>query len=143
MASGAISAYGGKFKYGDGGAPEAFTEVPEVQSTEFSGVELDDVEVTNMASPNAVAEHVGTIVRGGDLTVKFKYIPGNAVHEALRAMVSARAVRNFEVHYPAANGKKESFSALPKKFDFSGAFDGVLEGTFTLKLTSIPTQSAA
>lgn len=138
----AIAAWGTLLKIGDGEVSETFTTVAEVMTG--SGPELgqDTEDVTSHDSTNAWEEHVGTILRSGEISMGLNYVPTGATHDASTGLIAdmeARTVRNFQLVFADDSSTTWSFAALVTGFSPTWDADGKLGADVTLKVTGEPT----
>lgn len=139
MASGAKHSYGSQLKIGDGAGPEVFTAIAEVQKISASGIKLDALETTNLASPDGYREFVGGLLDGGEISLSLKFLPDLAGHAALVTDQNAKTLRNFEWHIPTTTAKKFSFAALITSISIDTDVEKVIEAEVTLKISGKPT----
>jgi len=140
--SNAISAFGTLLKIGDGGSPESFTTIAEVKDISGPSLSLDTEDVTSHASSGGWEEHIGTILRSGEVSFDINFIPTHATHDASTGLIADmknRTVRNFQLVFPDASSTTWAFSALVTGFEPSEPVAGSLGASVTLKLTGEPT----
>ena len=104
---------------------------------------LDTEDVTSHDSTNAWEEHVGTILRSGEVSLDIVYDPANATHKnaagGLLALLAARASDEFTLVFSDTGSTTWTFDALVTGFEPSAPVDGALTASVTLKLTGEPT----
>lgn len=141
MVTKAISSFGTLLQIGDGGTPESFTTIAEVLDISGPDLSLDTEEVTSHDSPGGWEEHIGTILRSGEVTFDVNYVPTEATHDASTGLIAdmvARTVRNFKLVFPDAGSTTWSFSALVTGVKPAAPVEGSLKGSITLKVTGQP-----
>lgn len=137
MGSNAIPAFGTLLKRGDGGAPETFTTVAEVQSLNGPEVTADTKDVTTHSSGAATPweEVLPTLLRSGEVSMTLGFLPGTAGHKALLTDITGRVKRNWQMIFPDAGSTTWPFSAYVTKVGPQAEVDGVLQADVTIKLT--------
>lgn len=139
----AIKAQGTLLKRGDGATPtEVFTTIAEVKDISGPGLSLDTADVTTHDSPGGWEEHIGTVLRSGEISFDIELDPALAGHTGLRSDMIARTARNFELLFPNTGATVWSFTAIVTGFEPSAPVGDDLTASVTLKLTGQPTFSA-
>lgn len=140
--SNAISAYGTLLKRGDGGAPETFTTVPEVGTISGPSMETAETEVTthSSAAQGAFREFILTLIDAGTLEFPINYVPGNAVHQAMRSDWLNRTKRNWQLVLPGGV-ETISLTGYIKSAPFEFPMDGPITQKLTIRLTGAVTFS--
>ncbi|MBW2084434.1 MAG: outer capsid protein Hoc [Deltaproteobacteria bacterium] len=141
--SNAISSFGTLLKIGDGAEPtENFTTIAEVLDITGPSLSLDTEDVTSHDSTGGWEEHIGTILRSGEVTFDINYIPTHGTHDASTGLVADmmnRTLRNFQLVFPDAGQTTWSFSALVTGMEPSAPVAGRLQSSITLKISGQPT----
>lgn len=138
----ALSGHGTLLQIGDGADPENFTTIAEVRDITGPGLGLDTADVTSHDSTGGWEEHIGTILRSGEVTFDVNYIPTDGTHDASSGLINdqeSRTLRNFQLVFPDGGGTTWSFAALVTGFDPTGPVDGELTASVTLKPSGQPT----
>lgn len=129
-------AYGTKLYKGTSGAGVEYVNVTSIEGPELS---LDTVDVTSHDSTGAWEEHVGTILRSGNLTLEIAYDPAHATHKnaagGLLYDLTQRASITLTMVFPDAASTEWTFSAIPIGFAPSMAVDGALTASVSFKPT--------
>ena len=142
MGNNALSSFGTLLKKGDGGGPEAFTTIAEVQDIEGPELGLDTEESTSHDSAGGWEDFVPTILRSGDVSFEINYNPTHATHNAATGLIADmknRTKRNFQLVFPNAGSTTWSFAAYVTKFQPKAPTAGKLAASVTMKLTGQPT----
>lgn len=130
------AAFSAQFKRGS-------TAVAYVQSIGGPGLALDTEDVTTHDSPNAWEEHVGTILRSGEVSLDLEFDPNAATHKnasgGLLADLISRTAQTYSIVYPSTPAVTWTFSAFVTGFEPSAPHDGALTASVKLKLTGEPT----
>ncbi len=137
----AISAFGTLLKIGDGGGPESFTAIAEVKDISGPRLSLDTEDVTSHSSPGSWEEHIGTVLRSGEVTFEVNYLPTHATHNASTGLIADmvnKTKRNFQLVFPDAGNTTWGLAALVTGFEPSEPVQGVLGASITLKITGQP-----
>lgn len=135
----AKAGFGVKFYIGNGATPtEVFTKLAELRAFTPPDVTLGTADATHMESDGAFGEDVATILRGGDASVVFNLVQGDATQALLRAAQASRLPVNFRAVLP---GDAE-------RFEFAAHVTSVghatpMDGTMTLSATLKPTGTVA
>jgi hypothetical protein len=135
MTTKATLGYGAQIRRGDGGAPENFTAIPEVNALKGPGIKVDTKDVTSQSSASATKENIAGLIDSGQVTFDFNWIPGDATHAGILNDCISRTLRNFQLALPASIGLKWSFSAYVIGFDPSVPTDEKCMATVTLDIT--------
>jgi len=138
----AISSWGTLLQIGDGATPENFTTIAEVLDLNPPALAQDTEEVTSHDSPLGWAEHIGTILRGGEVTFDINYEPTEATHDAATGLIAdmvARTVRNFHLVLPDVAATTWAFSALVKGFVPAAPVKGALRASVSMLVSGQPT----
>lgn len=142
MATQALSAYGTLLKRGDGGAPETFTAVPEVQSISGPSTETDEAEVTthSSAAAGAYREFILTLIDAGSIEFEINYVPGDAVQQGVRSDFTNRTKRNWQLVLPGSV-QTISFTGYVKTFNLDFPTDDAIKASVSIRLTGAVTFS--
>ena len=138
----ALGAYSTLLKRGDGGNPETFTAIAEVNSISGPSFALDTTEVTHMESPGAWKEFIPTLLDAGELSFEINFIPTDSTHSYAAGLLSDmvnRTLRNFQLVFPDTGNTTWTFSAYVTGFDLDASVDGKLGASVTLRITGQPT----
>jgi len=129
----AVLTQGTLLKRGDGGSPEVFTTVPDVTALSGPDATKSEIEVTDLSS--TAKEFKGGLADFGRLTVDLNYIPGNAVHSAMRNdfISAASPVRNWQILF--VNGKQWNFAGYVASFPGNTQPDSVQKSSMTIRLS--------
>lgn len=138
----AISSFGALLQQGDGGTPENFSTIYEVQDISGPSLSLDTEETTNHSSTNGWYEIVGTILHGGEVSFECNYSPTAATHDASTGLIKDmedRTLRNFQLVFPDGSSTTWSFSAYVTEFEPDVPVNGRLGCSVTLEISGEPT----
>lgn len=133
MSQNAVLTQGTLLKRGDGGSPEVFTTVPDVTAISGPDATKSEIEVTDLSS--TAKEFKGGLADFGRLTVDLNYIPGNAIHTAMRNdfISNASPVRNWQILF--VNGKQWNFQGYVGAFPGNTQPDSVQKSSMTIRLS--------
>ena len=141
MPTAAKSSFGSYLKLGDGGTSETFATIAEVLDIKGPSLELETEDVTSHDSTDGWAEHIGTILSGGEVSFEVNWLPANATqsHTAglLKDMVG-RTKRNFQRVVPAATSTTWAFAALVTAFEPDLPVKGSQKASITRLLRGKP-----
>lgn len=107
-------------------------------------VETEERDITTLDSPNAAKEYEPGAKNPGDVTFKvmIKKKADEATITKVLALLAAGTTESWEVSYPS--GAKWSFTGYVKGYEAGEATpDGNLEFTATIKVSGLPTFTAA
>jgi hypothetical protein len=76
----AFIGYGTEFLVGQGGSPETFVAVPDVESITFGDMTTGTVDTTHLRSPGRHRERKATIRDSGAISLVCNYRPDNGAH---------------------------------------------------------------
>jgi predicted secreted protein len=130
------AAFGTAFKRGA-------TTIAAVRNVGGPGLALDTEDVTTHDSPGAWEEHVGTILRTGEISLDLIYDPNAATHKnasgGLLADLVSRTAQSYSIVFPSSGSVTWSFSAFVTGYEPTAPVDGALTAAVKLKLTGEPT----
>lgn len=139
----AMDSFGTLLQIGDGGSPaEAFTTIASVHDISGPNLAMRTAEITNHSSTGGWAEHVGTVLEGGQITFDIGYDPTAGTHDATSGLINDmenRTERNFQLVFPDGSSTTWSFAALVTGFAPQAPVDGELRASVTLLVTGQPT----
>jgi hypothetical protein len=133
MSQNAVLTQGTLLKRGDGGSPEVFQTVPDVISISGPDASKSEIDVTDLAS--TAKEFKGGLADFGRMTLEMNYIPGNAIHTAMRNDFNSGAspVRNWRLAF--VNGQRWVFSAYVASFPGNTQGDSVQKASVVLRIS--------
>ena len=132
-----ISAFGSGLFIGDGAAAnEQFSRLAGLLTLGGPTQARDSIEVTDHDSPEGFREFIAGLGDGGEISLDLNYLPGDGTQNILTQLIRVGATRNFRIVWPG--GVNWSLKGIITGFDPTGAYDGKLEATATLKLTGAP-----
>lgn len=136
MATQAKSSYGTKIKMGDGGAPETFTEIPEVGDITGPGIEAETEDVTThgSAASGANREFIPTLLTSTDCEFEMNYVHSDPMHIALRQACQNRTKKNFQ-KVNAQGTETISFSGYVVGLAFADPVAGAQKFPVTIKVS--------
>ena len=107
------------------------------------GLSLDTEDVTTHDSTAAWEEHVGTILRSGEVTLDIIYDPNAGTHKnaagGLLNDLTLRTATTFTITFPSTAAASWTFSAFVTGFEPSAPHDGALTASVKLKISGQPT----
>jgi len=133
MSQNAVLTQGTILQRGDGGTPEVFTAVPEITAITGPTATKAQIDVTDLSS--TAKQFLGGLADFGQMTVEIHYIPGNAVHTAIRNdfINAASPVHNWKLLF--VNSHQWAFQAFVMGFPGNTQMNATQKGTITLRLT--------
>lgn len=109
----------------------AYTLLGEVTNVDPGSDESDLIDATHMQSPGSRREFIGGLIDGGEGTIEFNFVPGNATHVLLRTYLSTRVTENHRITFP--NGKRVTFPAIVRGISTPTPVDDKMVMTATVK----------
>lgn len=143
-ASTAVLGPGFLLQKGDGGSPEAFTTIAEVQDIKGPAGATTIVDITNQSSPNHFKEIAPTLLEGGQVTFDCIFVPQDATQNGTTGLLADwknRTLRNFQLICPDSRSTTLTFAAYVTKLDNSFPFANVAKTSVTLDISGPYTQS--
>lgn len=122
----------------------ALTELVEVVSFALPDEEVDEVEVTNLKSPDRRREYISGLSDGGTVDVELNYVPGSATDVLIRAAKAAgtsRAVK-FVVPDGAATWQITTSAYVSGYSRGPVAAGDKMSATLRLRITGAQTEAA-
>ncbi len=118
-------------------------EIAQVEGISGPDLSLDTEDVTTHDSPNAWEEHVGTILRSGEVTLDLVFDPAEVTHRnqatgLIHDMISREEV-TYSLVFPTVAPITWTFNALVTGFSPDAPHSGALRASASLKLTGEPT----
>lgn len=144
MATKATSTKGIKLQRGDGGGTEVFTTIGEVTSIKGPNEKASQLDATSFDS--TAMEFIAGVSEPGDLTFDVNFVGNNLQQQGLRTDLRNGTLRNFKLILvdSIATPTTISFAAIVTAApELSGAVNGVLKGSCSLKLSGPSTWSYA
>lgn len=138
-----MSSFGTFLKKGDGGTPEAFATIAEVQDIDGPDMSLATEETTHHGSTGGWDEFVGTILSGGEVSFPLNFLPSDPTQDqvtGLQADMKNRTKRNYQLVYPDAGGNGYAFKALVTGFKPKAPVKGKLSADVKLKISGPVTE---
>ncbi len=133
------SAIGTSLKRGGTGG----TAIAQVQDIEGPDLSLDTEDMTSHDSTGGWEEHVGTILRSGEVTFDIVYDPGAATHKnaagGLIHDMASKTAQTYALTFPSSPAVSWTFSALVTGFKPKAPVAGKLAASVKMKVSGQPT----
>lgn len=143
-ASNALLGYGSVFEIVSDTSPDAYIALAEVKSITPPSIDVDQVEVTHMQSPNRYREFISGLLDGGEASFEMNFVPGSTsddrIFELLNLPTGVSRRRACRISYP--NGVTWSFDAEVTGYEPDIPFDDAMTATVTLKVSGTITPGA-
>jgi len=139
MATNALETQGVVFKRGDGGGPEVFTAVGEVNSFDGPGGAATIIDATHLAS--TAREKIMGLPDEGQFSMELNLDPSDTQQIGLKDDRAARTKRNFELLLTDSPATKLSFAGFVMEFRISGGVDDKINASVTIEITGAVTWS--
>lgn len=95
---------------------------------------VDQVDVTNMDSPDRTREFIAGFSDKGETTVTGNFIPGSDTDDFIQAWRSSGEVRPVRIEWP--NGVIWDFTAFVLTYEIDAPFDDKMTFTLSMKVAS-------
>jgi predicted secreted protein len=136
-ASNGLLGYGSVFEIVSDTSPDVFVALAEVKSITPPSIDVDQVEVTHMQSPNRYREFISGLLDGGEASFEMNFVPGSTsddrLFELLNLGTGVSRRRACRISYP--NGVTWAFDAEVTGYEPDVPFDDVMTATVTLKVS--------
>lgn len=136
MATSAFIGGGGNvtFKIGDGGGPETFTALEEVQSISGLSETNELIEVTHFGS--TAKEYIGGLADGSEVTVQCNLVQGATQQQYVLARCKAKDSGNVQVVVTDGTTSEDyDFSVAYLSWSVEPQVSGQMTLTFTMKIS--------
>lgn len=134
MATAAKAGIGTTLKVGDGASAEVFTLIGEVKNVNGPNVSNEQIEVTNLDSPNNFKEFIGGLKDGGEIQFEMNWIKGTKQTQIRDDVVSA-TLRNYQIVWPTSPSTTAVISAFPTSFAITAEPNAAITASVSLKLS--------
>lgn len=125
--------YGSSFYLWDPSAgPAAYVAIAEVTSITPPNQSVDQIDASNMDSPNRYREFIPGLTDPGECTIEMNFVPGSASDALIRARRAAGDYQNAKIEFP--DGDTWTFSAFVSGYEISTPIDDKMTATLTLKV---------
>lgn len=122
--------YQATFGIGDGGSPEAFTDVAEVVTITPPAMARESIDATHLESPNKYKEFIAGLAESGDATITINFVPSTT--DVLVTAFEAES-GNFRITFP--NAVTMTFSGIVTGYEVGELSLDKMTATFTVKAT--------
>ncbi len=100
------------------------------------GLESEEIDVTDLDSPNDFKEFIGGFKDAGEVALE-GFMETDATVVTMYTLANSRSVENWVVTYP--NGAKWEFSGFVKSFkDMEKSVEGVAKYTSVIRISGAP-----
>jgi predicted secreted protein len=140
MTTAAIAGVGTSFKRGNGGSPETFASVAEVNSISGPGMTRGQIDVTSLDSTGGYKEYIAGFRDGGEISLNMNFTRDGYI--ALMADFESDSARNYQIVLPDTGATTIDFAGLVMGIPLDIPTDGKITCTCTIKLTGAPTISS-
>ncbi len=138
--TGAVSSHDVELQLGDGGSPEAFTQVCEILNFNGPNQSAPQIDVTSLCSD--AREYIPGLKDGGEFSFDLNYVPGDQMQYLLEHALSTRVTNNFRLVINAGSPTTTyTFAAIVTQFGLTGAVDQQIQAAVTLKITGDVTRA--
>lgn len=117
-----------------------YLELGMVTSVTPPNEKVDQIDVTDMQSPNRTREFISGLRDPGEMSFDINYVPGNTTEDLLLAWRAAGENRAVRLTY-ADTGEADTFDAFVLSFTPSMGVADVMKATVTLKVAGAVVRS--
>ena len=138
------SAFGTALYIGNGLDPQGFTKLAGLLTLGGPTQARDTIETTDHDSAESFREFIAGLGDGGEISLDLNYLPADPTQGApggLLGLLRSGALRDFRIVWPT--GRTITLSGIVTGFDPTGAYDGKLEASATIKVSGAPVIEAA
>lgn len=135
MATAARIGHGSSFSLGatDNTGTTTYTALAEVTDITPPSDNIDVIDVTHMASPNATREYVLGLNDPGECSFTINFVPGTGADATLQAWRAARNVRSCRINFP--NGVRWTFDGILTGYSPTVPTGDKMTADVTIKVT--------
>lgn len=134
MPTAAKPGIGTALKVANTGSPVTYTAIGEVKNVNGPNVSNEQIEVTNLDSPNNFKEFIGGLKDGGEIQFEMNWIKG-AKQVQIRDDVVSATKRKYQITWPTSPSTVALFDAFPTSFSMNAEPNAAIVASLTLKLT--------
>ncbi len=116
------------------------TSVGQLRNISFPGLSVDDVDISNMDSPDAYKEFVAGMIDGG--TVEFEGVWEVTDMAALYATAKSRVAEIWTITFPDSGTATFTFTGYINSLGGSIPYDGEITMNGAIKITGEPVHAA-
>lgn len=128
--------YGTMIQRGDLLTPTSFADLAELKDISGPSMEVDSVEATHQASPDAHKEFIPGLVDGGEVSVEMQLIEGGAERGNLLEDFQGRVTRFWRIVLPSSGSW--TYKAFITGFDPANPIEDVMTDSLSWKITGKP-----
>jgi hypothetical protein len=132
----AILGFGTLFQTESLDSPNTWSSVAEVAEFELPPLEREAVDLSHELPPASWAESEPGMLRAGQVTLKFNFVPGGSAYDDLAAEMSDQVIRSRRILFP--NGYALPFDAYLIKLQPAAPISAGLAATATFQVTGEP-----
>ena len=125
-------------------AGSGYLAIAEVRDMDGPALKMETVDVTSHSSASGWAEHIGTTLEAGELSLEIGYVPSASSHSSASGLIrflTGKTARPFQIGFP--DGTAWEFSGLVTAFKPKAAVKGDLVADVSIQVTGAPTLSAS
>lgn len=140
MTTAAIAGVGASFKRGNGGSPEAFAAIAEINSIGGPTMSRGQIDVTSLDSTGGYREFIAGFRDGGQVTLNMNFTRDGYI--ALLADFQSDAERNYQIVLPDTGSTTFDFAGLVMGIPLDIPLDNKITCVCTIKVTGAITISS-
>jgi len=111
-----------------------YVALAELTSMTPPSATVDQIDVTNMDSPDLTREYIGGFSDPGECSMGMNFVPGSTTDDFIFAWRLANDVRSCKITWP--NAVVWTFSGFITGYEIEAPFDDKMSATLTLKVSS-------
>lgn len=119
------------------------TKLGEIISVTTPNSQVEEVEATNMDSPNRRREYIAGLIDDGEGTFEMNYVPGSATDELIRDALNDGVARDYMIVIPdGVTGWEITGTCIVRGYERNIPIDDRMTATLTVRFTGSPTEAA-
>lgn len=130
----AVKGVGTLLQVGDGASPEVFTTLSEVTSLSGPSIAAEEIEVTNMDSPNGFKEYITGLKDGGTVDFDCNWIKSTSQTQ-IRDDITAGTTRNYKITFQTSPTTVALFTGLPLSMAFSADPNSAVTASLSVRIS--------
>lgn len=139
MPSNAFAGVGSQLKLGDDASSESFAAIAEINNITGPDISVDTIDVTSLDSTGGYREFIPGFIDGGTVNWEMNFTLDG--YDDLKAVLEARALRNFQLVLADTGATTFDFSAMCNALGVAVPADDKVTATCSLKISGAITLS--
>ncbi|MDS9468210.1 phage tail tube protein [Paracoccus sp. MBLB3053] len=127
--------YGTSVRVGRGATP-SWTPISLIGDIDLPDEQVDDVEVTHMASPGRRRQYIAGLIDSGEISIPMNYIPESPTDVMLQEIRASGEEVILEITVPGAT-EPEQYAAFLKGYGRTAPVDDKMTAEATFRLSGV------